>query len=72
MSWKTTKPPKSTVNSIRLRYQDSSGNVSSGNFVWSDRENTWIECVEGPDGIGLYEEDGWKVLGWKKLASKQF
>lgn len=27
------------------------------------------------DQMGLacgYEEDGWKVLGWKKLASKQF
>ena len=65
MSWKTTKPPKRKVRPVRLQYQDSLGNVYQGNFVWSYGERTWCECVEGPDGIGLYEEDGWKVLGWK-------
>lgn len=64
-SWNTTKPPKRKVKPIRLRYQDLAGKVSQGDFVWSDMENTWVECVEGPDGIGLYEDDGWKVLGWR-------
>ena len=68
MSWKTSKPPKRKVRPVRLRYQDSSGKVRQGDFVWSDREKTWVECAEGlgrDDGVGLYEEDGWKVLGWK-------
>ncbi|MDP3696688.1 MAG: hypothetical protein Q8R55_01495 [Candidatus Taylorbacteria bacterium] len=65
MIWKTTKPPKRKVKPVRLRYQDSNGNIRQGNFVWSDRENTWVECAEEPDGLGLYEDDGWKVLGWR-------
>lgn len=48
---------------VRLRYRDSSGKIYQGNFVWSDGENTWVECAE--EGVGLYEDDGWKVLGWK-------
>lgn len=64
MSWKTTKPPKQKVKPVRLRFQDSSGKVYQGNFVWSDGENTWVEVCYGPDGLGLYENDGWKVLGW--------
>jgi len=65
MSWKTTKPPKRKVKPVQLRFKDSSGKVYQGNFVWSDGENTWVEVCNGPDGLGLYENDGWKVLGWK-------
>jgi hypothetical protein len=48
-----------------LRYKDPQGKVHQGKFVWSDREHTWVECAGGPDGIGLYASDGWKVLGWQ-------
>jgi hypothetical protein len=62
--WNTTKPPKRTQKPVRLRYKDSRGKVYTGNFVWVEMENTFVECdiFEGP---GLYEEDGWKILGWK-------
>lgn len=63
--WKTTCPPKRQGQTVKLRYQDSTGNVYRGNFFWDNRENTWLEVTSGPDGIGLYEVDGWKVLGWK-------
>ncbi len=65
MNWKTTEPPKRKVKPVRLRYQNSMGKIDTGNFVWSDRERTWIECADDQDGLGLYEDDGWKVLGWK-------
>lgn len=65
MAWKTTKPPKRKVKPVKLRYQDSDGNVHQGDFVWCDTERTWIECSDDPDGVGLYEEDGYKVLAWK-------
>ncbi len=66
MSWKTTKPPKRKVKLIKLRYKDlRTGKIYTGSFFWSDTEQTWIECIDGPDGIALYESDGWKVLGWK-------
>lgn len=65
MNWKTTKPPKRKFKPVKLRFQDSSGKVGQGSFVWSDRENTWVEVCEGSDGLGLYEDDGWKILGWK-------
>lgn len=65
-NWKITSPPKNRKRKpVRLRYQDSSGKIYQGDFFWSDQEKTWVECVEGPDGIALYEEDGWKVLGWR-------
>ncbi len=64
--WETSDPPKRTTKPIKLRYKDSSGRIYTGDFVWSIRENTWVECIEGPDGIGLYDDDGWKVLGWKE------
>lgn len=63
--WKTTNPPKRRVRPVKLRYQGSSGKVYQGSFVWFDMESTWIECNGGPDGFALYEDDGWKVLGWK-------
>ena len=63
--WNTSTPPKRKIKPVKLRYQDSLGKNHQGSFVWSDCENTWIECVDGPDGIGLYEEDGWKVTGWR-------
>ena len=66
MKWKTTKPPKRKVNPVKLRYQSPiSKRVYVGNFVWDDKEKAWIECEEGWDAIGLYEEDDWKILGWK-------
>lgn len=64
-SWKTTTPPKRAVKPVMLRYQDSLGKIRQGKFVWSYTEHTWVECLDGVDGIGLYEKDGWKVLGWK-------
>ncbi len=63
--FKTSSPPKRTQRPVRLKYQDSRGNVAYGDFVWSHSENTWVEVCEGPDGIGLYESDGWKVLAWR-------
>lgn len=65
--WKTTKPPKRKRTPVRLRYQDYFGKIRQGDFVWSDMEQTWILCTDDPDGIALYAEDGWKVLGWKYL-----
>ena len=65
MSWKTTKPPKRKTRPVKLRFQDSDGKISQGKFYWSGTENTWLECTEGKDGLGLYAEDGWKVIGWK-------
>lgn len=64
-NWNTTKPPKRTTKPVKLRFQDAQGNKHQGSFVWCPSENTWVECCDGPDGIGLYTEDGWKVLGWR-------
>ena len=63
VDWKISEPPKRKTKPVKLRYQDSLGKIYQGNFVWSDGENTWIECAE--EGIGLYKDDGYKVLGWK-------
>lgn len=65
MKWNTTNPPKRTQKPLKLRFQDDRGKISTGTFVWSKSENTWIECVAG-DGLGLYESDGYKVLGWRE------
>ena len=63
IDWKTSEPPKRKNRPVKLRYQDSSGKIHQGSFVWSDGENTWVECAY--EGVGLYADDGWKVLGWK-------
>ncbi|MBU6500958.1 MAG: hypothetical protein KGJ89_02425 [Patescibacteria group bacterium] len=65
--WKTTRPPKRKVRPVKLRYRNiqMGVGVSRGDFVWSDRENAFLEVIEGPDGIGLYKDDGWEILGWR-------
>lgn len=65
MAWKTTEPPKRKTRPTKLRFRGPGVKVSQGNFYWSNSENAWLECVEGEDGVGLYKEDGWEVLGWK-------
>ncbi len=64
-SWKTTQPPKRKTKPVRLRFSGPGVKVSQGNFYWSDSENAFLECCEGKDGLGLYKEDGWEVLGWR-------
>lgn len=66
-SWKTTQPPKRTTRPVRLRFSGPGVKISQGDFYWSSTEKTWIECAEGKDTLGLYAEDGWKVLGWKEV-----
>lgn len=70
--WKTSEPPKRKTRdgypkAIKLRYCYGNQKPHQGTFAWSDTENTWIEVVIGPnpDGIALYKEDGWRVLGWR-------
>lgn len=63
--WNTTEPPKEQGKSIRLRYRDRFNNVRQGKFYWDRFENAFLEECEGPDGIGLYESDGFKVVGWR-------
>lgn len=50
---------------VRLRYRNPMGNIYTGDFIWSDTEQAWVEVIDGQDGIALYESDGYKVLGWK-------
>lgn len=64
-AWKTSEPPKKQGKTVKLRYQDDRGKIRQGLFYWESTENTWIQC-DDPEGIGLYEQDGYKVLGWKK------
>ena len=71
MSWRTTKTPKRKTTLIKIRYKDSEGKVYVGNFFWSDTEKTWLESRDGPDGVGLYEDDGWEVLGWKEISVRE-
>ncbi len=66
MSWYKGEPRKRRKSTVTLRYQDADGTTSTGDFYWNDDENAWLESIEGPDGIGLYAEDGWKILGWKR------
>lgn len=66
MSWKTTAPPKRKQNPIILRFQQDDHPPQEAPFVWSDMENTWVEASDDPDGVALYPDDGWKVLGWKE------
>lgn len=65
-AWEKSEPPRVHAKLIRIRFQCSNGPIQIGTFYWSDDEMTFIESVEGEDGVGLYPEDGWKVLGWKK------
>ena len=64
-NWKTTEPSKRTARPVKLRFEGPGVKVSTGDFYWSDTENAFLECREGKDGLGLYAEHGWKVLGWK-------
>ena len=64
MKWNKTKPPKRIQKPVTLRY--SSGTTTyQGKFVWCERENAFVQCIDGPDGIALYLEDGYKILGWR-------
>jgi|GEM_PF-5765304 len=63
-NWNVTEPPKSETKPIKLRYKDPQGKVHQGSFVWSKMERTWVEVTMG-ESIGLYEDDGYKVIGWK-------
>jgi hypothetical protein len=67
--WKTTEPLHRTQKAVKLRYKNTKwenfGKPLIGEFVWSEQENTWVEVCEGEDGIGLYKEDGWAVVGWR-------
>jgi hypothetical protein len=68
IKWIKGEPRKTrTVTPVRMRFEDSMGNKSTGNFVWFPRENAWSLVPEGedPDGLCLYPEDGWKVLAWR-------
>lgn len=65
-AWKTSEPPKIRV--VKLRYQDDRGKIRQGVFFWDKIERTWVQC-DDMDGIGLYEQDGYKVLGWKEEKS---
>ncbi len=66
-SWSTTQPPKRVLKPVKLRYQDSWGDIHTGSFFWDKRENAFslITVGEDPDGLALYPEDGFKILGWK-------
>jgi len=66
MSWKTTAPPIRRKNPITLHYQQNDHPTQEGSFIWSDVEHTWVEASDDPDGVALYLDDGWKVLGWKE------
>lgn len=68
--WNTTDPLKKDGKTLRIRYKDSDGRIGSGNFYWSKTEGTWIEC-DDPDGIGLYADDGYTVIGWKKAGRER-
>ncbi|MBI2035751.1 MAG: hypothetical protein HYT12_03680 [Candidatus Liptonbacteria bacterium] len=63
-TWRKTDPPKKQGKVVKLRYRDSFGGVRQGNFYWDNTEQTWIEC-DDPEGIALYEDDGYIVLGWQ-------
>ncbi len=65
-SWNTTAPPRRTRKPVTLRYQNKSDGVRprKGQFVWSGVENTWVQVTDHVDGIALYADDGWEVLGW--------
>jgi hypothetical protein len=64
-TWNTTQPPKRILKPVRLRYQYQSLRPQTG--LWDKRENAFslITVGEDPDGLALYPEDGWKILGWK-------
>lgn len=63
MKWNTTKPRKRFASPVRLRAKNKiTGETYQGDFVWSRRENAWVEC-SGPDGLGLYQEDGGRSPG---------
>jgi len=64
MKWNTTKPPKRKQNPVIIRFKSWAGHIGRGKFVWSESENAFIQCIDGPDGIGLYDND-YTILGWK-------
>ncbi len=67
-NWVEGSPPKGDdQKTYRMSYRQDGGPVHKGLFVWNEIEKTWIEVVSGPDGIALYEEDGFEVLSWKNI-----
>ena len=63
--WNKPEPPKKHGKLICLRYAYLNDEPQTATFSWSDQEKAFIECVEGPDGIGLYPDDGWRILAWR-------
>lgn len=56
------RTPKKRV--IRLRYDNPKDKIRprSGLFMWDPREDAFTECAY--EGVGLYADDGWRLLGW--------
>ncbi len=62
--WNTSSPPRRRQRPVRLQVQSGDGMRFTSDFVWSDREGTFLQC-DTEDGVGLYEDDGWKILAWR-------
>lgn len=67
IAWNTTQPPKRVLKPVKLRYQYLNSRPQMGSFYWDKRENAFslITVGEDRDGLALYPEDGWKILGWR-------
>jgi hypothetical protein len=71
MKWNTTLPPKRTQKPLVIRYKTSYGKIRTGEFVFDKIEDTFVECNDDPDGIGLYKCDGYIILGWRDVNEKR-
>jgi len=62
----TRTAPQVHGNLVRLRFRHKDAkNTHQGVFSWSDAESAFVECVEGPDNIALYQDEGWRIISWQ-------
>ena len=66
--WNETEPPRVPHKIIRLKYQYENSKPRQGKFYWVPNERAFCEVCNHQDGIGLYLEDGWKILGWEEVV----